>query len=444
MDHLNNRLEELGRVVSDTSDHLADPTTLAAARRRWLESPQAAPRSANRRRAAFVLAAACVFCAALVSSLIRRPSALSFAVGSPPTQGTVGEWIAASSDRPIVVRFSEGTSLTLAPSAKLRITETTSHGAGVLLEQGSVEASVVHTGAGTKWALRAGPFDVRVTGTRFEAAWDPVGETFEITMREGSVVVRGPVLSSERALVAGEHLRISMRDGVLALHTSQPNAPTHGAAPAGSVALARPRDAVVVAPPVIPSAITTLAPPVAPSAAASAVATTAPRSSATPAAGVDATAPAPDREPSWRELASAGKYKAAFEATERVGFLQEIERGSSADLATLTDIARFAGRPALAREALLAQRRRFGARGQSAFLIGKTAADQQGNSAEGVRWFEVYLSEEPGGALAEQALGRIMELTKKDSAAARSAAERSIARYPSGSYAGLARSILAR
>lgn len=426
MGHLNNRLEKLGQVVSETSDHLADPTAIAAARRRWLESPQAAPRMANRRRAAFVLAAACVLCAALVSSLIRQPSAISFSIGSPATRGSVGEWIAAGSDGPSVVRFSEGTSLTLAPRAKLRITETTAHGAGVLLEQGRVEASVVHTGADTRWALRAGPFDVRVTGTRFEAAWDPVSETFEIAMREGSVVVRGPVLSSERALIAGEKLRISTREGVLSLHTAQPSAPPQDVAPAASTALAPPRD-------------TASAEPVASAAPAAAT----PAADLERAAKVASTASAADREPSWRELAGAGKYKEAFAATERVGFLQEIERASPADLSTLTDIARFAGRPALAREALLAQRRRFGARGRSAFLIGKTAADQQGNSAEGVRWFEIYLGEEPGGALAEQALGRIMELTKKDSAAARSAASRYVARYPSGSYAGLARSILA-
>jgi hypothetical protein len=427
MADLNDRLEELGKVVSDTSDRLTDPTVIAAARRRWLESPQARPVAASRRGAALVLAAACLVCALLVALVVRRPTTLSFAVGTPPATGIVGEFIAASSDAPSVVRFSEGTRLTLAPNAKLRITETTAHGAGVLLEQGSVEASVVHTGADTAWALRAGPFDVRVTGTRFEAAWDPIGETFDLTMREGSVIVRGPVLSSERALIAGEHLRISVRDRVLALQTSQPNAPLPSAAPAVAVALAPSGDPAAAAPIVVP--------------AASASASAAPRSAAT---NLDSATKPSDAEPGWRELAAAGKFKQAFEATERVGFMQEVERASSADMSTLVDIARYAGRPALAREALLAQRRRFGARGRSAFLIGKTAADQQGNAAEGVRWFEIYLSEEPRGALAEQALGRIMELTRKDSGAARSAAERYVARYPSGSYAGLARSILAR
>jgi ferric-dicitrate binding protein FerR (iron transport regulator) len=243
MGHLEYRLEDLGKVVSCTSDRLTDPTAMAAARRRWLESPRAAPRIGPRRPAAFFVAAGCVLCAAFLSFLVRRPSALSFAVGSPGARGTVGEWIAAGSEGPSVVRFSEGTSLTLAPSAKLRITETTPRGASVLLEQGSVEASVVHAGADTRWALRAGPFEVRVTGTRFEASWDPIDQIFEITMREGSVVVRGPVLSSERALVAGEHLRISARDGNLALHTLLPSARAKVALPPGPLsARARSRE----------------------------------------------------------------------------------------------------------------------------------------------------------------------------------------------------------
>ena len=429
MADLNDRFEELGKAVSDTSDRLADPTAIAAARRRWLESPHAKPAGASRRRAALLLAAACVLCAALVGLVARRPSPLSFAVGAPSTPGIVGEWIAASSDAPRVVRFSEGTRLTLSPSAKLRITETSARGAGIVLEQGSVDAEVTHTGPDTQWALRAGPFDVRVTGTRFEAAWDPVAETFELTMREGTVIVRGPVLSSERALLAGEQLRISVRDHGLTLTTAALATTPPAATLAGSTSAVSPGEAAIPSAPLLPS----------PSAAT--IGSAAPRSSAAAAIGLD---PAVVSDRSWRELAAAGRYKEAFEATERVGFVQEIERASPADLSMLADVARFAGRPALAREALLAQRRRFGARGRTAFLIGKTAADQQGNAAEGVRWFEVYLSEEPGGALAEQALGRIMELTKKDSTAARSAADRYIARYPKGSYAGLARSVLAR
>jgi hypothetical protein len=55
--------------------------------------------------------------------------------------------------------------------------------------------------------------------------------------------------------------------------------------------------------------------------------------------------------------------------------------------------------PALARGEgpLLAQRRRF-ERAASSFRSVKRLRIVQGNAAEGVRWFEIYLSEEPGGA----------------------------------------------
>jgi len=191
----------------------------------------------------------------------------------------------------------------------------------------------------------------------------------------------------------------------------------------------------------VPSAEPSATPSCAPDPAESAecaAPTSAPLASATSSAAAPASA-----EPSWRELAARGKYKDALEAAERQGFEQELERASSGDLLALSDTARFAGRPGRARDALLAMRRRFGAHGRSAFLLGKIAADQQGSSGDAITWFETYLAEEPGGALAEQALGRILELKKaRDPQGARQIAERYLARYPNGAYAALARSIV--
>jgi outer membrane protein assembly factor BamD (BamD/ComL family) len=94
---------------------------------------------------------------------------------------------------------------------------------------------------------------------------------------------------------------------------------------------------------------------------------------------------------------------------------------------------------------LLAVRNRFGARGRSAFLLGKIAADQQGAYGDAVSWFEIYQREEPQGSLAEQALGRIVDIhRRKNPAAARAAAERYLARYPSGAYADVAKRVLSR
>ena len=88
-------------------------------------------------------------------------------------------------------------------------------------------------------------------------------------------------------------------------------------------------------------------------------------------------------------------------------------------------------------------RRRFGSRGRSAFLLGKIAADQLRSPGDAATWFETYLREDPGGALAEQALGRLVELRQRGAPeVARTTAQRYLAAYPRGSYAALARSLL--
>ena len=414
MDDLSEQLKKLGESVSETGERLTDPGELTAARRLWLQTPTQSPSRLGRPLAMAFTVAACATALVLALVMWRPGTRVSFVVGSPPAHGAVGEWVAAEVGAPLPVRFSEGTSFTLASGARARVTETTARGATVLLERGDVTAAVQHLGADTRWNLQAGPFVVRVTGTKFDASWDPSGETFGLAMTEGSVVVQGPLLQTGREIHAGERLRVSVRDGSMEVRT------------AAAVAVA---PAVVVLPALGP----------APSAEPLPVAPSAPGPAA-PAAPPSSTAP---HEPSWHDLAVAGKYNEALAAAERAGFAQEIERASSQDLAALADAARFGARPALARQALLAQRRRFGVRGSSAFVLGKIAVDQQGAYADAVRWFETYLREEPNGALAEQALGRILEIKKGDPTAARAAAERYLARYPRGVHAALARSLLA-
>jgi len=409
MDDLSARITSLGKTVADVSDRSADPATIDQARRRWLSSASPIRRSSRRGLSIAVVAAACLAILAVVA-WPRGSSAISFQVGAPPIRGTVGDWVAAADGGDAVpMRFSEGSLVTLSPGARVRVLETTARGAGLLLEKGALHAAITHRGGDTSWAVRAGPFEVHVTGTMFDVGWDTATETFDLVMRDGSVVVSGPLLPPGRVVVAGEHLVVAVREGrmQLAVPSAEPSAtPSCAPDPAESAECAAP--------------------------------TSAPLASATSSAAAPASA-----EPSWRELAARGKYKDALEAAERQGFEQELERASSGDLLALSDTARFAGRPGRARDALLAMRRRFGAHGRSAFLLGKIAADQQGSSGDAITWFETYLAEEPGGALAEQALGRILELKKaRDPQGARQIAERYLARYPNGAYAALARSIV--
>jgi transmembrane sensor len=407
MDDLNRPLRGLGEKVAGASDRAADPTTLDRARRRFM-APAAAPRP---RRHVLAALAATIALGLLALVWIRRPrAAIAFEVGAPPAHGAVGEWVAAG-DAPVAVRFSDGTAVTLAPGGRLRVTEADAAGASMLIERGALHAVVVHAGRDTRWSILAGPFAIRVTGTTFDAAWDPATETLRVHMEEGAVRVEGPEVPPERTVVAGEDFVISARDGRMALTTARA-AFGDPATPASSAA-----------------ALPAVAEPIC-----------AEPSRAAPASSAIAAATSP---PAWKALAAAGKYRDAVEAAERPGFRRQIDHATGGDLLLLADAARFAGRPARAREALLAFRSRPGPRGATAFLLGKIAADQAGASAEAVTWFETYLREEPSGALADQALGRILELERRrDPTAARELAARYVAKYPNGAYAPLARSLV--
>lgn len=412
MDDMSQRLSRLGRTVAGVSDRGADPTTLQNARRRFLSGTNEA--SAPRRRTlawSLSFAAACVAAIVIFFAARRHEPAISFTTGGASSPGAVGQWVAPQGESGLDLRFSEGTVVTVSPGGRMRVTETSNTGATLLIERGAIHAAITHRDDRTKWSVQAGPFEVRVTGTAFDARWDPATETFELTMLEGSVVVSGPRLPSGRSVVAGEQLlvsttRMELRAGASAMSLGAPVPP-----PASCAA------------PVPPAA----------SDAASAKPSEPPIASAA--------SNTPSGEPSWRALIRAGKNREAMDAAEAAGFSAEVARASSSDLLALSDAARFAGRPARAKEALLAMRRRFGARGSSAFLLGKIAADQLRSPGEAATWFEIYLQEEPSGPLAEQALGRLMEIRKRDAGPARLVAERYLARYPSGAYAALARSL---
>ncbi len=414
MDDLKQRLATLGRAVAEHQDDAASGAANAEPRsasieraRRKLLAP-AAP-SGSARRLAMAMAAALAVIGLVVIGLVVAPSrALSFVVAREgrEAKGAIGEWVAAPASAPIDLRFSDGTTIAVDAGARARVTRVSARGAEVLIERGGVRADVIHAAEGTRWAIHAGPFEVIVTGTSFHAAWDPSSERFELSMIKGSVRVTGPFVPAGRVVVAGEHLAISVRDGRMELTNVAPVSSSIASAPID----ARPS---IEAPPAIDSAKPVASAPPSPSASAS----------ATPAS-------------SWRALAAKGRHREAIEAAEHAGFDGEIARASSSDLFLLADAARFAGRIDRAKQALVAARSRAGQRGRSAFLLGKIAADQERDAASAARWFEACVADEPGGPLEEQALGRLVELRRDKDLAARY-----LARYPSGAYAPIARSI---
>ena len=96
------------------------------------------------------------------------------------------------------------------------------------------------------------------------------------------------------------------------------------------------------------------------------------------------------------------------------------------------------------REALVTCRRRFPGSERAAvaaYELGRSSSPSEASS-----WFgHLYLGEQPGGALAREASGRLVEARASagDDRGAREAAARYLARYPNGPHAQLARQVLA-
>jgi hypothetical protein len=386
-------LFRLGKDVDRALDARKENASERARARAALLAP------ARRRRSPMVLfaAAAALVCAVALVVLVRpRPApALSFEIGAAsPTHGVVGTWLEPTGELPLV--FSDASTVLFLGGARGRVERLGADGATLDLERGKVVVSVRHR-PGTDWTVRAGPFEVFVTGTTFDVSWDPREEVFSITMRDGSVLVRGPTLGPGTTVVASQTLRVSLHQ---AAPTDRDNPAPKGAPSAASAP-----------------------PPEAP----------APSASVRPA--VD--------DLGWRELAQRGDYSRAIAAAEREGLPGVLAGAGGADLLLLGDAARFTGRTPLARDAYLAARSRFSgspAAAQAAFALGRFGG------GEALGWFQRYLAEAPGGPLAREALGRILELQQAGGAndAAADTARRYLAAHPDGPHAELARSVLAR
>ncbi len=329
--------------------------------------------------------------------------------------GETGATVTAQAGAPLPLRFSDGSALVFQPGARARVARLMDTGAELLLDGGRLLADVRHTGE-ARWSVVAGPFRVRVTGTRFGAEWSPESGKLAVEMFEGAVVVEGPSLGSGLALRAGDTLEVGL---------ASPPVVTRAAGPAAPVA-AVPPDLRPGAAPLPAAAATSPAPSEAPAPAA---------------------APAPRAQPTWSEVAAAGRYRDALAAAERHGFARLCRELDADHLLALGDAARYASSPARARQAFAALVRRF-ARDQRShdalFALGRLESEA-GAPAAAARWFERYLATARNPPLGEEAAGRLVELYEQagEPEAAVRAARAYLARHPEGVRAGLARKVLA-
>ncbi|HEY8923388.1 MAG TPA: FecR domain-containing protein, partial [Polyangia bacterium] len=186
--------------------------------------PVAAPPSVRRARPlrmTVAVAGVAVAAAALVLLLPRRQAdRLRVQVGSAAeTMAAVPSLVAdARADLPL--RFSDGSAVTFRAGSAGRLESLTVSGSELVLERGTLTAHVVHA-SHTAWVVHAGPYRVRVTGTRFAVSWR--AERLDLSLFEGSVIVDGSVLGAGVPLTAGR--RLTVASGVVRIEPFQAEGP---------------------------------------------------------------------------------------------------------------------------------------------------------------------------------------------------------------------------
>ncbi|HET9929980.1 MAG TPA: tetratricopeptide repeat protein [Polyangiaceae bacterium] len=323
------------------------------------------------------------------------------------------------------VDFSDGSQVAVQPGSSLAIEVVGAHAARTRLAQGDLDVSVKHED-NTDYRFLAGPYQVHVVGTKFHLVWHPEQQLFSVQMREGRVQVTGPN-GLDRAVVAGETLRISGAEEQAALARQTENAPPRvPQLPSAQKAAEQP--------------VAELAPLQRNAGATGTALGSAARSN------VVASATRVEPTPAWSVLVAKGQFTDVVKAAEAVGTERALRERDAADLGALAHAAHYTGRSALAISAWSSLRERFAGQKsarQAAFFLGRVF-DQQGRRAEALRWLNTYLSEAPADVYASEALGRKLSLVNhlEGALAARNVAREYTKRFPHGAYAQTARAIL--
>ena len=353
-------------------------------------------RSARRPLRRALIGGGAALALALLLVIAPRLRGLRFEVGSTPMPGAAGAPLAAEARSDLPLRFTDGSTVTFRAGSTGRVERLHDGGAEILVQGGRLEAEVIHADR-TRWVVRAGPFSVRVTGTRFSVQWLPDADNaasagqLVVEVREGAVVVEGGVLGPGVSLTAGQRLNVA--------------APADGHPP--SVQTEALSEASTAAPP----------------------------------------APEPTiNADDWRTLAARGAHLEALRAAQRLG-LEGLRRELDArGLLALGDVARYARAPREARRTFEALVRRFPddqLAADAVFSLGRLAVEAA-RPREAAQWFARYVQKWPDGALAEQAGGRLLEaaLAGGEPALVARAAQEYLRRNPQGPQAELARSAL--
>ncbi len=332
-----------------------------------------------------------------------------------------GGYVRDSSGTGVVVTFSGGTTFSLSPGARGRLRSVNRDGARLGLEGGKASFDVIPD-ANRRWEVEAGPFLVQVKGTRFELEWDPQAEQFQLDLERGVVDVLGPVSGGVLTLRGGQRLVVHLGKGETTITSDRPDG---GLAPLASA---------------LPTA--TGAPE--PWGSDAKAGTIPPAELIAAPAHQNSPSSKPQRQ--WARELARGKWDEILHDAQEAGIQATLDGASAEELFTLATAARYRQRNQLARDSLLALRRRFASSARaldSVYLLGRIE-EARGDSQTAQNWYDQYLASAPRGTYAAEALGRKMTLVSRSlgAAQARPIAERYLQRFPDGSYARSARALV--
>lgn len=348
----------------------------------------------TRRGLALVLAAA--LSVAIFALATRRPPSPAVL----PSAFQVGATLdVAASTTPERRAFVDGSWVEVGRDARAVWSVTSAATVRLRVERGRVDLHVEPNGPRT-WFVDAGPTTVTVVGTDLFVVRE-VGST-TVGVDHGGVAVRGPGVTGDRRVAAGE--RTTIADG------AGSGNPTLGASSAAALPNALPIDA-------LPSS----------------------RSAGSSRPSV----PARDgstAQTTWRDLASDGRPGEAFAALGEAGIASELARAPDAKvLLELADVARLAGHPSLAvepLERLLRLHPRDPNATIAAFTLGKLELDELGHPDRAARAFAECIRLGPPRSLAQDAHARRVDALAQsgDADGARGGAREYRRLYPAGAH----------
>jgi hypothetical protein len=297
-----------------------------------------------------------------------------------------GGYLRESGHAGIKLLFNDGSQFDLPPGTRGRLRSVSPQGARMAIEHGTAAFQVTQS-SDRRWLVEVGPFLVTVKGTVFTVSWDPSSERFELRLRQGRVVVSGPVSGGDIVLLAGQRLVVNLPKAETLIMEEKPEEAVGESPASRALPPATSQPPVGRDKPILPT------PSVAP---------------------IASTIAKIEGERRWTDELASGHWDRILEEVERTGIKAALDKASSEDLFALADAARYRRRMDLARAALLAERRRFPGSPRALdalFLLGRVEESSEHGTTRAIVYYDDYLARAPTGAYAAEALGRKMTLT---------------------------------